>query len=251
MLCALDFALSEGVDEAIMDLAGRQVIGAIACLSVSDIWPQEAHRLQSRDQKGPPKIPVGLTLTLTKSFPPLSSGFFPDNRQYAGRLPDRPDLARAARSLNLRTNVIEAEIRSQIRRFLAHWGSPPAFVHLEPPILLFEVAVRAVTAALSQFKLLKCPILVAELPRPRGLVERAERRWLWRSAEHARQPWQRRMLLELKDPARVPQKNSWRIDTRVWTGIRPAVDSPRDQARLERFDQDPSARVSQYQLFCD
>ena len=242
----MDLALSEGIGDAIHDLVRRQLIGALSCLTVSDIWPREAQRLVALQQEGV-SVLIGLSLTLTAGFPPLSTGFLPENREHAGRLPAISDLVWAARRFNLRSDIIESEFRAQIRRFAAHTGRMPNFLYLEPGIVSFLAASQAVTSALKHFGMPDCLVLVPPPVRPGNLLQRAEQHLLWRSMDHAGEPWQRRMLVELKDPNRLPQRSSWRADGRIWTAIRPAISSPRDQTRLAHFENDPSYRVAQFE----
>ncbi|WP_319530984.1 ChbG/HpnK family deacetylase [uncultured Cohaesibacter sp.] len=242
----MDLALSEGVGDAIHELASRQLIGAVSCLTVSDIWPREAKRLEVLQRQGAPVL-IGLSLTLTAGFPPLSTGFVPENRDHAGRLPTLSDLIRASRRFNLRSDIIESEFRAQIRRFSAHTGRMPSFLHLEPGIVSFLAASQAVTAALKHFGMPNCLVLVPAPVRPRNLLQRAEQRFLWRSMDQVREPWQRRMLVEITDPKRLPQRSSWRADGKIWTAVHPAISSPKDQARLARFESDPSLRVAQFE----
>nr|WP_321445407.1 ChbG/HpnK family deacetylase [uncultured Cohaesibacter sp.] len=250
MLCALDFAMTDGINEAVLQLVQQQVVGAVACLPVSDLWPQSARLLQGTVSREPAlKVALGMQLSLTGSFSPLSSGFVPANRIKDGALPRRQDLIAAARFGGLDARVLEGEFRTQIKRFIAHLGQSPAFILLEESILMFGPAAQGMTASLRHFELASVAMVVPSLQRPDGMRERLERRLFWNSDLHQTQAWNRRMLVEVKQAKRLPQKASWQQDTKIWYAVRPALNEERDRTRLERFDDDPDRRFEQMDWF--
>ena len=251
MLCAMDFALSDGINKASVSLVKRKIIGAIACLPISDLWPHSAQMLQQVYAEQNVSFVTGVQLTLTGGFSPLSNGFVPANAIDEGALPRLEDLAKAARIYALDAKVLEAEFRTQIRRFSAHWGAKPDFVMLDDTIVLFGQASSAVTAALAQFKLSQLPVITPNVPRPKGLRERILRQLVWHSEQHQKEGWMRRMLIELEKPDRIPPKSSWRQDSKIWYSLRPSIHEENEVLRLERFGIDPEARFRQMEWFDD
>ena len=246
MLCALDFALSEDVDEAIADLARRQIIGAVSCLAISDLWPVSAQSLGRLGACQPSKLQIGLSLRITGHFSPLTVGFFPENRDQSGYLPRMEDLQSAAGSLSLEERVLEGEFRAQIRRFIAHTGQVPDFIALEDTILHFGAIAKAVTASLRKFSLTATPILCPQASGRNNLYQRIKRKYLWRSDLHLDEPWQRRSLLVAMEQKRLPPRSSWCQDGQVWTALTLAR---KPDARLLRMDPEPENRVAQYHWF--
>ena len=244
MICAFDYALSEGVNEAILDLVERKIVGAVAVLPVSDIWTRSAQSLLPLSERGTDMAYIGPSLTITAGFAPLSGGFSPDNGEQEGQLPRFEDLERAANRKKLQADVIEAEFRVQLRRFTAHLDRDPDFIALDSTALLFGPISKAATAALAHFDWLHIPVLCPSLDRPSGMTEHL-RRWYWGTAGHSSEPWQRRMLMPLTDPERLPQRSSWHVDSRIWTAIWPA----RADERLKRLDADADRRIEQMGWF--
>ncbi|WP_114009812.1 ChbG/HpnK family deacetylase [Cohaesibacter intestini] len=250
MLCVLDYAMTDGINKAVLQLVRHQVLGAVACLPVSDLWPQSARLLREEVVENPAlSTVIGMHLSLTGAFSPLSSGFAPANRLSEGSLPRRQDLIAAARFGGLDARILEGEFRTQIKRFIAHMGRSPAFILLEEAIIMFAPAVLGATASLGHFNLGSIAMVVPTLSRPGGLRERMARRFVWHSDLHQAQSWNRRMLVEVKQFKRLPQKSSWRQDTQIWYAVRPSLDEERDRARLERFDNDPGRRFDQMDWF--
>lgn len=254
MLCALDFAMADSINKAVLKLVRQQVLGAVACLPVSDLWPHSARLLQQEvratGSNAAISAKIGMQLSLTGAFSPLSSGFVPANRIDEGALPSKKDLITAARFGGLEPLMLESEFRTQIKRFMAHMGKPPAFILLEEAMIFFGSAATGVSASLAYFNLTSVPIVVPSLPRPQGLRERLERRVLWGSDQHQSQPWNRRMLVDVNRAERLPPKSSWLQDTKIWYIVRPALEDAGDRARLDRFDQDPDERFEQMNWFC-
>ena len=101
-------------------------------ISVSD----EAAALASLNA-GEKRAAIGLHVTLTAPFKPLSADFVPLRD---GRFLTLSNILRASTARRLRTEMLVAEIASQLRRFLDAFGHLPDFldghqhVHLFPQI---------------------------------------------------------------------------------------------------------------------
>jgi chitin disaccharide deacetylase len=148
ILCADDYAMTEGVSRAIGELAAARRLSATSVLATSRHWPRMAPRLAIHR----PHLSVGLHLDLTLG-PPLG-----DMRRLAptGQFPPLRSLAVWSLGGVLDTEEIRAEIDRQLECFEANLGFPPdhidghQHVHVLPGIrrvLLDAVAERYRTRA--------------------------------------------------------------------------------------------------------
>ena len=145
-LCADDYGISPSVSGAIRDLIGQGRINATSVMVVAPSFHRsEAAALNALRAHGA-RAAIGLHLTLSAPFRPLTEGFapladgaFPRYAHDAGaRLPA------SAR----RRKALEAEIAAQIRMFEHEFGRAPDFidghqhVHIFPQVqdALFTVA---------------------------------------------------------------------------------------------------------------
>lgn len=117
ILCADDYALTEGISRAIGELAAAQRLSATSVLVTSAHWPATAPRLSIHRRH----LSIGLHLDLTLG-PPL--GPMP-RLAPAGKFPGlRGFLLRAHFGL-LDTGEVEAEIDRQLDRFEQAMRAPP------------------------------------------------------------------------------------------------------------------------------
>ncbi|MCT4656818.1 MAG: ChbG/HpnK family deacetylase [Cohaesibacter sp.] len=218
MLCAQDYGLAHGVNQAVLHYLKEGQIGAIACLSVSDLWPQSATTLSSclDHLSGQEKRPlIGSQLSLSLPFVPLTAGFFP---AIDGFLPlDEVWISHAVRQC-LNEAVIVGELRAQLKRFMAHLGSEPDFLLIDPLINQIGVAAKALNAAMSHFSLEHCPVLVEE---PRTSLS-AIKAFACRSFVAQQQPWHRKSYKMIASRHDVPDKHLRHHDGAEWLGCVPA-----------------------------
>jgi predicted glycoside hydrolase/deacetylase ChbG (UPF0249 family) len=120
ILCADDFAMTEGVSRAILDLLGRGRLTATGAMTNRPHWRRLAPEL------GPfgARADLGLHLNLTcaaplSAMPRLAPG---------GTLPGLKDVARAAATSSAVRAEIAAEIARQLDAFEDALGRPPDFV---------------------------------------------------------------------------------------------------------------------------
>jgi predicted glycoside hydrolase/deacetylase ChbG (UPF0249 family) len=151
-LCADDYGISPGVNRGIRELIARRRINATTVMVASPYFdPAQADALAALNA-GQARAALGLHVTLTSPFAPMSEGFAPLR---AGRfLPLAEMMSRAiARRLKLERLVIE--IGTQLRLFLEAFGRLPDFidghqhVHLAPQVrdALLKVAMEAAPRA--------------------------------------------------------------------------------------------------------
>lgn len=254
MLLLQDFGLAPGVNEAIVHLARIGRAGAIASLPISDLWPASARTLLPlREHQSAPKL--GLKLTLTGAFAPLTAGFSP---AFDGSLPNLAHLAAASERFSLQQDLLTGELRAQIRRYLAHMDDQPAFIDLDPMILIFGVAIDAVSEALAHFSLSDCLIL---LPQPRrgeafypvslaGRVEQFRflkiRQSIWGRGGQSIRHWLTCPLHLICEERHVPPITEMGAGNADWLAATPSL----PDSRLDLFDLHPHWREEHFHWLC-
>jgi predicted glycoside hydrolase/deacetylase ChbG (UPF0249 family) len=149
VLCADDYALSEGVSRGILELAERGRISATSVMANMPDWPRHAPAL--RDVAG--RLGVGLHLNFTtasplSAVPAIAPG---------GVFPPLQDLVRRSFTGRLPASEVRAEIERQLDAFEQAFEAPPAFVdghqhvHVLPvirPMLLEALVARGLRGRL-------------------------------------------------------------------------------------------------------
>jgi hypothetical protein len=124
-LCADDYGLSPGVNRAIRDLIGRGRLNATSVMVVGPaIGRDEIEALQAA-AAGSPRCAIGLHVTLTAPFRPLTMHFQPLD---GGMFPAFPQLLRAGLLRRLDPEIIHAELMVQLSAFADLFGRAPDFV---------------------------------------------------------------------------------------------------------------------------
>ncbi|BCB20752.1 ChbG/HpnK family deacetylase [Bosea sp. ANAM02] len=142
ILCADDFALTDGASRAILDLLQRGKLTATGAMTNRPHWRRLAPELRPFADKAD----LGLHLNLTcaaplSAMPRLAPG---------GTLPDLKEVARAAATSPAVRKEIAAEITRQLDAFEEALGRPPDFVdghqhvHVLPGVrrALLDILVR-------------------------------------------------------------------------------------------------------------
>jgi len=119
LLCADDFGLSRGVDEAIADLVHHGRLSAFSCLSNGQAWAQDAALARSLR----PQAQVGLHFNLTEGMPlsPALACVWP-------KLPALPRLIADAHLGRLPLAAIAAELAAQWQAVADGLGAAPDFI---------------------------------------------------------------------------------------------------------------------------
>jgi predicted glycoside hydrolase/deacetylase ChbG (UPF0249 family) len=117
LLCADDYALTEGVSRAVQELAAARRLSATSAMVTTPHWPAMAQRL--RVHRG--RIAVGLHLNLTLGAP---LGAMP-RLAPGGVLPGRNAVLARVLTGRASRREIAAEIERQLDAFEAHLGFPP------------------------------------------------------------------------------------------------------------------------------
>lgn len=171
-LCADDYGLSPAVSAAIRDLIARRRINATSVMvSAASFSPSEAAVLGAAAER---HAAIGLHVTLTAPFRPLTAGFAP-TRDGAFL----PLSAMAGRALAhwLQFEDLEIEIARQFLAFRAAFGRAPDFVDGHQHIHVFpqirEALLRVIRDAAPQAWLRQCGRSAAarkSLADPKGFV---------------------------------------------------------------------------------
>ncbi len=124
-LCADDYAISPAVSRGIRDLVARGRLNATSVMVLTPSFSQaEADALKALNADGR-HVAIGLHVTLTAPFRPLSNGFHP---LYHGAFLSLPHMFRAAMFRRLHPDQLATEIARQLQAFIAAFGRPPDFI---------------------------------------------------------------------------------------------------------------------------
>ena len=148
-LCADDFGISPAVNTAVRDLVVRRRLNATSAMVVAPSFHRtEASALDALNAAAP-RVAIGLHVTLTAPFRPLSKSFKPLRE---GAFPPLAAMAGRALMHQLEPDALAAEITRQLESFIDSFGRAPDFVdghhhiHLFPQISDALLAVVARTA---------------------------------------------------------------------------------------------------------
>ncbi len=124
-LCADDYGIAPGVNAAINELIMRGRLNATSVMMpVPHLDQAEADALIEANAGGT-RAALGLHVTLTAPFKPISEGFAP--LRHGAFLPHK-DLMQAAMLRRLKPDLLAREIAAQIRAFIETFGRAPDFV---------------------------------------------------------------------------------------------------------------------------
>lgn len=136
-LCADDYGIAPGVSKAIRDLVIRGRLNATSAMTVAaSLDRAEAQALKALNA-GSRRVAIGLHITLTGKFRPLSTDFKPSR---GGTFVSLAELMVRGRLNLLDRSLLEAEIATQLGAFVSRFGQPPDFVdghqhaHLFPQV---------------------------------------------------------------------------------------------------------------------
>ena len=133
-ICADDFGLREGVNQAILALLDAGRLQAVSCMVGGKAWLQGAAELRGRDRR---RFDAGLHLDLTDS--PL----LPGSRHPLGRL------IFASMARRVQRQALRREIDAQLDAFEQGLGCAPAYVDGHQHVHQLPLVRQALLAALS------------------------------------------------------------------------------------------------------
>lgn len=145
-LCADDYGLSPGVNRAIRDLIERGRLNATSVMVVGpSIGRDEIGALRAAAANSP-RCAIGLHVTLTAPFRPLTMHFKPLD---GGMFPAFPKLLRAGLLRRLDPEIVHAELMVQLSAFAEMFGRAPDFVDGHQHAQLFPQVRDAFLAAVK------------------------------------------------------------------------------------------------------
>ncbi len=147
-LCADDYGISNSVDTAIRDLIVRSRLNATSVMVAAPGFNRsEAIALNMLNSGDARRVAIGLHVTLTAPFRPLSAGFRP--LRDGAFLPLEQMLLRGSLRL-LRPEALAVEVATQLEAFAAAFGRPPDFVDGHQHVHLFPQVRDAVLEVVKQ-----------------------------------------------------------------------------------------------------
>ena len=146
-LCADDYGLAPGVNGAIRDLVMRGRVNATTVMVVSPSFTRSEALSLGILNAGSRRVAIGLHLTFTAPFRPLSHNFTP---LVDGAFPPLQDVMRASLMRKLDRAALAAETRAQLAAFAAAFGQPPDFIDGHRHVHLLPQVRDAVLAAVKE-----------------------------------------------------------------------------------------------------
>jgi predicted glycoside hydrolase/deacetylase ChbG (UPF0249 family) len=172
-LCADDYGMAPGVNAAIRDLLARGRLNATSVMVVGPSFNSTEAKALSDIAAAHP-IAIGLHVTLTAPFQPLSPGYAPTKD---GAFLSMPETFRVGMLRRLDARTLRTEIAAQLDAFTTIFGRTPDFVdghqhsHLFPRVR--DAVLHVVKEAAPDVWLRQCGRIVPmyrRLTDPKGLV---------------------------------------------------------------------------------
>ena len=184
-LCADDYGLAPGVNAAIRDLIVRGRINATSVMVVAPSLPRSEALALNILNSGATRVSIGLHLTLTAPFRPMTERYRPLRR---GRFLPVGNALTAGMLRRYRHEPLMVEIATQVAAFVSAFGHPPDFidghqhVHLFPQVR--DAVIEYVRTMLPDAWVRQCG-RAPEAPRRRDrkadLLDRLSRRFVRRA----------------------------------------------------------------------
>lgn len=133
-LCADDYGISRSVSKAIRDLIADGRLNATSVMVAAPSMDRTEAASLNGLNAGTRRVAIGLHVTLTGPFQPLSPGFRPARGGAFPRMPEM--LARGSLRL-LRRKRLAAEITAQVKAFITLFGRTPDFIDGHQHVHLF------------------------------------------------------------------------------------------------------------------
>jgi chitin disaccharide deacetylase len=146
-LCADDYGISPGVNRAIRDLIARGRLNATSVMVVGPAIGRDEVSALAAAAADSPRCGIGLHVTLTAPFRPLTMHFKPVD---GGLFLPFPKLLRAGLLRRLDPEIIRAELMVQLSTFNEMFGRAPDFVDGHQHAQLFPVVRDAFLAAVKE-----------------------------------------------------------------------------------------------------
>jgi len=146
-LCADDYGLSPGVNRAIRDLIARGRLNATSVMTVGPAIDRDEIAELCKVAADSARCAIGLHVTLTAPFRPLTMHFRPSD---GGMFLPFPKLLRAGLLRRLDAEIIGAEVTMQLSAFADLFGRAPDFVDGHQHAQLYPQVRDGFLAAVKQ-----------------------------------------------------------------------------------------------------
>jgi predicted glycoside hydrolase/deacetylase ChbG (UPF0249 family) len=146
-LCADDYGLSAGVNRAIRDLTAKRRLSGTSVMVVTPAFTRGEIDDLKAVAKDVPGFSIGLHVTLTAPFHPLTIHFRP---QKDGEFLKLGKLLQTAVLRRLDVEILGAEIAAQLAAFTDMFGHPPSHVDGHQHVQLFPQVREAFVAAVKE-----------------------------------------------------------------------------------------------------
>jgi predicted glycoside hydrolase/deacetylase ChbG (UPF0249 family) len=133
-LCADDYGISAGVNRGIRDLFARGRLNATSVMVVGGAIGRDEVEALKTAAAAAPRGAIGLHVTLTAPFRPLTMHFRP---LHGGLFLPFQKLLRAGIARRLDREIIRTEVMVQLKAFSDLFGGPPDFVDGHQHVQLF------------------------------------------------------------------------------------------------------------------
>jgi chitin disaccharide deacetylase len=145
-LCADDYGISPGVNRAIRDLIARGRLNATSVMVVGPAIGRDEVASLREAAANSPRCAIGLHVTLTAPFRPLTMHFRPLD---GGMFLSFPKLLRAGLARRLDPEILAAEVKVQLAAFAEMFGRAPDFVDGHQHVQLYPQVRDAVLSAVK------------------------------------------------------------------------------------------------------
>jgi predicted glycoside hydrolase/deacetylase ChbG (UPF0249 family) len=146
-LCADDYGISPAVDIAIRDLVVRGRLNATSVMVVAPTFGLAEAKALAALNAGGQRVAIGLHVTLTAPFKPMSAGFAP---LLDGSFLPLAATLRHALMHRFDHDALVVEIAGQLQAFVGAFGRAPDFVDGHQHVQLFPQIGAAVLAVVKQ-----------------------------------------------------------------------------------------------------
>ena len=184
-LCADDYGLAPGVSAAIRDLIVRRRLNATSVMVLPPSFSRAEALALNMLNTGATRVAIGLHLTLTAPFRPMTERFRPLRR--GGFLPVGSALA-AGMLRRYRHEPLMVEIATQLAAFTSAFGHPPDFIDGHQHVQVFpqvrDAVLDVVKAVAPNIWVRQCgraPQAPRRRDRKAALLDRLSRRFVRRA----------------------------------------------------------------------
>ena len=146
-LCADDYGISPAVSNAIRDLIAQGRINATSVMVVAPSFHHSEADALNRLLVHGAHAAIGLHLTLSAPFKPLTDGFSP---LVNGAFPSLPSMLVRALLHQLDRAALYAEVAAQIRMFMHEFGRAPDFIDGHQHVHIFPQVRDALFSAAKE-----------------------------------------------------------------------------------------------------